>query len=61
MQKSNEGTYDIYFAPTSLVGFKNNWIQTVAGKGWNTIFRLQGALEPWFEKTWNPGESELVK
>jgi hypothetical protein len=26
------------------------------GKGWNTIFRINGALEPWFDKTWKPGE-----
>jgi hypothetical protein len=26
-----------------------------------TILRLYGALEPWFDKTWRPGEIELVK
>ena len=25
--------------------------QTVSGKGWFTILRLYGALEPWFDKT----------
>jgi hypothetical protein len=29
-------------------------LQTVPGKGWNTIFRINGALEPWFDKTWKP-------
>jgi hypothetical protein len=24
-------------------------------------FRLYGPLEPWFDKTWRPGEIELVK
>jgi len=28
---------------------------------WNTILRLYGPLEPWFEKTWKSGEIELVK
>jgi hypothetical protein len=27
---------------------------------WFTILRLYGALEPWFDKTWRPGEIELV-
>jgi hypothetical protein len=31
------------------------------GKGWFTILRLYGALEPWFDKTWRLGEIELVK
>jgi len=25
------------------------------------ILRLYGPLEPWFNKTWKPGEIELVK
>ena len=29
------------------------------GRGWNTILRLYGPLEPWFNKTWRPGEIEL--
>jgi hypothetical protein len=30
------------------------------GKGWSVIFRLYSPLEPWFDKTWRPGEIELV-
>ena len=26
------------------------------GKGWFMILRLYGPLEPWFDKTWRPGE-----
>ena len=33
----------------------------IPGKGWNVILRLYGPLEPWCEKTWRPGEIELVK
>jgi hypothetical protein len=29
------------------------------GKGWFMILRLYGPLEPWFNKTWRPGEIEL--
>jgi hypothetical protein len=36
-------------------------LETVAGTSWFTILRIYGPLEPWIEKTWRPGEIELVK
>jgi len=33
----------------------------VPGKGWFALLRLYGPLEPWFEKTWRPGEIVLVE
>jgi hypothetical protein len=33
----------------------------VPGKSWFVILRLYGPLEPWFDKTWKPGEIELMK
>ncbi len=27
----------------------------------NTILRLYGPLEPWLDKTWKPGDFEMVK
>ncbi len=56
-----DGSYDIFVGPKPPKGMENNWIQTIPGKGWNTIFRLYGPLEPWFEKTWRPGDFELVE
>ena len=47
-------TVDIY-------GKENNWVQTIPETGWNTILRLYGPLELWFNKTWRPGEIELLK
>jgi hypothetical protein len=61
MIKNDDGSYDVYFGPEAPKGQENNWVQTIPGKGWNTIFRLYGPLEPWYEKTWRPGEIELVK
>jgi hypothetical protein len=52
---------DVYFGPKAPEGKENNWIQTIPGKGWNTLLRLYGPLEHWFDKTWRPGEIELVK
>jgi hypothetical protein len=44
-----------------LAGKENNWIQTVPGESWNTILRLPGPLETWFNKTWRPGDIEPVQ
>jgi hypothetical protein len=54
------GSVDIYFGPKAPVQ-KANWIQTVPGKGWNTILRLYSPTEAWFDKTWRPGEIELME
>ncbi|MGB5817372.1 MAG: DUF1254 domain-containing protein [Thermoanaerobaculia bacterium] len=61
MMKNADGSYDVYFGPKAPKGQENNWIQTAPGKGWNMLFRVYGPLEPWFNKTWRPGDPELVK
>ena len=61
-EKSADGSTTVYFGPTQPSGVaRGNWIQTVPGKGWNTILRLYSPLEPFFTKEWKPGEIELVK
>ena len=52
---------DVWFGPTAPKGHETNWVQTVPGKGWNVLLRLYGPLQPWFDKTWKPGEFEMVK
>ena len=61
VKQNEDGSYDIYFGPKAPAGFENNWLETVPGKGWFTILRIYGPLEPWIEKTWRPGEIELVE
>lgn len=56
-----DGSIDLYFGPKSPAGKEKNWVQTIPKTGWNTILRLYGPLEPWFDKTWRPGEIELLK
>jgi hypothetical protein len=56
-----DGSVDIHFGPKPPAGKEGNWIATIPGKGWFSIFRLYGPLEPWFEKTWRLGEIEPVK
>ncbi len=61
IKQNEDGSYDIYFGPKAPKGFENNWLETVPGKGWFVALRVYGPLEPWIEKTWRPGEIELVK
>ena len=61
LQKNADGSYDLYFGPKAPAGKESNWIQTVPGRGWFACLRLYGPLEPWFNKTWRPGEIELQK
>jgi hypothetical protein len=52
---------DVWFGPTAPKGHEANWVQTVPYKGWNVLLRLYGPLQPWFDKTWKPGEFELIQ
>jgi len=56
-----DGSVDLYFGPTPPKGKEANWIETVPGKGWLVLLRLYGPLEPWFDKTWRPGDFELME
>lgn len=57
-----DGSTTVYFSPAQPAGVKRgNWIQTMPGKGWFTVLRLYSPLEPFFAKTWQPSEIELVK
>jgi hypothetical protein len=61
MTQNADGSWDLYFAPEAPEGKEGNWLQTVRGKSWFTILRMYGPLEPWINKTWRPGEIELVQ
>ena len=56
-----DGSVDLYYGPKAPAGMEANWTQTVPGKGWFVLLRLYGPLEPWFDKTWRPGEFVMVK
>jgi hypothetical protein len=56
-----DGSVDVYFGPKAPPGKEPNWVQTIPGQTWFTLLRLYGPLEPWFDKTWRPGEIEPIK
>lgn len=61
LTQNADGSYDIFVGPKPPAGMENNWIQSDPSKGWNTIFRLYGPLESFYDKTWIPGDFEIVK
>jgi hypothetical protein len=60
VKKSADGSTTVYFGPKAPAGQEGNWIQTMPGKGWNVILRLYGPTEAWHNKSWKPGDIELV-
>ena len=54
-----DGSVDVLFGPQRPQGAAN-WIQTIPGKSWFTIFRLYGPLKPWFEQTWKLNDIERL-
>jgi len=60
VEVNDDGSVDLYMGPKAPAGKEANWLQTVPEKGWFLVLRLYSPTEPWFDKTWRPGEIELV-
>jgi hypothetical protein len=59
-QSNSDGSIDVYFGPKTPPRKEKNWIQTTPGKGWFTLFRFYGPLEPFFDKTWKPDDIQMT-
>jgi hypothetical protein len=58
---SADGSTTVYFGSKRPDGVSDgNWIETVPGKGWFLLLRLYSPLRSFFDKTWRPGEIEVV-
>ena len=58
IQPNQDGGVTVWFGPSAPDGHEKNWVQTTPGKGYSVLLRLYGPLEPWFDKTWQPGDLE---
>ncbi|WP_406645688.1 DUF1214 domain-containing protein [Aliisedimentitalea scapharcae] len=56
IKANDDGSYTVYFGPKAPEGRENNWAQTAPGRSFNAMMRLYGPLEPWFDKSWKPGD-----
>lgn len=61
VKPNDDGSYTIWFGPEAPKGKEGNWVETTPGKGYCVLLRLYGPLEPWFDKTWKPGDFKLVE
>ena len=61
LKKNGDGSYTVWFGPIAPKGHETNWVQTMPKKSYNVILRLYGPLQPWFDKTWKPGDFQFVK
>ena len=61
VQSNADGSTTVWFGPEPPAGGESNWVPTVRGKGWFTVLRIYGPLEPWFDQSWRPGELEPVE
>ena len=59
VKANDDGSYTIWFGPKAPEGKESNWVQTVPGKSYSVLLRLYGPLEPWFDKSWKPGDFML--
>lgn len=61
IKPNDDGSYTIWFGPKAPKGKEGNWVQTTPNKSYFVFMRLYGPLKPWFDKTWKPGDFELVR
>jgi hypothetical protein len=60
-QTDPNSTTTVHFGPEQPDSVPDgNWIQTLPDKGWFLILRLYSPLQPFFDKTWRPGEIEQI-
>jgi hypothetical protein len=55
-----DGSFDIYFGPKSP-GEGKNYVATLPGKGWFTLFRLYGPTKDFFDHSWKPEDVVKLK
>lgn len=58
LRRNEDGSYTVWFGPEAPKGHEGNWVHTRAGKSWQVIMRLYAPTEPWFDKSWKPGDLE---
>jgi hypothetical protein len=51
---------ELYFGPNARAGKEKQWIKTLPGTGWFTYFRIYGPEEAAFNRSWKPGDFEVV-
>lgn len=59
LKTNADGSVDLYFGPEAPKGLEGNWVRTLPNKGFFLYFRLYGPLEPFYDRSWRPGDVTL--
>lgn len=61
-EQNRDGSITLYFGPEKPKGVAmGNYVKTLPGRGWFQILRFYSPTKGFFDKSWRPGEVELVK
>jgi hypothetical protein len=61
-EANEDGSITLYYGPEKPDGVPvGNYIKTIPDRGWFQIIRCYSPTEGFFDKSWRPGEVELVK
>jgi hypothetical protein len=60
LKRNGDGSVDLYIGPKAPVGFESNFMKTVDKDGWFVYFRLYAPLQPFFDKTFQLPDFEVV-
>jgi hypothetical protein len=60
LQKSADGSVDIWFGPKAPAGKESNWVPTGANGQFEVLFRFYGPEKPVFDKSWSLPDIERV-
>ena len=61
LQQNNDGSVDIYIGPDAPKGMESNHLKTVGDDGWFVYFRLYAPEQPFFDKTFQLADFEVVE
>ncbi|WP_339868488.1 DUF1254 domain-containing protein [uncultured Algoriphagus sp.] len=60
LEYNEDGSVTFYVGPENPDGYKN-FIKSVPGKGWFSLYRFYGPDQAFFDRTYKPGDFERVK
>ena len=60
LKYNSDGSIDLYIGAQSPAGCESNYMQTVNDDGWFVYFRLYAPLQPFFDKTFNLPDFEMI-
>jgi len=61
LQRNDDGSVDIYFAPKAPPEKESNWVPTSASGKFEVLFRLYGPEKPLFDKTWKLPDIQRIQ